>query len=100
MNTPLSRRALLKQGVTAVLLSGAGISMHARAADALVPLDPADPTAKALGYVTASANPQQNCANCAQYKGSATAASGPCGIFPGKQVTAAGYCKAWVKRAG
>jgi hypothetical protein len=32
-------------------------------------------------------------------KGAAGAAKGPCVIFPGKEVPAAAYCKAWAKKA-
>lgn len=69
----------------------------ARAADATA-LDPDDPTAKALGYVTASAKAGANCANCLQFKGAQGAAMGPCGIFPGKQVASAGWCLSWGKK--
>jgi hypothetical protein len=35
-----------------------------------------------------------------QYTGKAGAASGPCNIFPGKDVAAAGWCKVWVLKPG
>lgn len=63
------------------------------------PLDPNDPTAKALGYVKTSPNPAQICANCSQFQGSASDASGGCKIFPGKQVAAGAYCKSWAKKS-
>ena len=50
-----------------------------------------DPTAKALEYTEHSTQEGQSCANCNLYQGG-TAASGPCFIFPGKGVAAAGWC--------
>lgn len=41
----------------------------------------------------------QACAGCQLYSGKPGDASGPCGIFPGKQVAAKGWCSAWVKKA-
>jgi hypothetical protein len=77
----------------------------AQAAD----LDPKDPQAVALGYVTDATKadkakyPQyaagQNCANCQQYQGKASDPTGGCTLFGGRNVTAKGWCSAWVKRA-
>jgi hypothetical protein len=86
----------------------AGVAlMSARIAYA-ADLDPADPQAVALGYVTDAAKvdkakyPQfaagQNCASCKQYQGKAGDATGGCTIFGGKNVAAKGWCSAWVKR--
>lgn len=41
----------------------------------------------------------QMCSNCALYTGKAGEASGPCGIFPGKQVASKGWCSAYAKKA-
>jgi hypothetical protein len=41
----------------------------------------------------------QMCSNCTLYTGKAGDAGGPCGIFPGKQVAAKGWCSAYVKKA-
>jgi len=62
-----------------------------------------DAQAKALGYkndANQSARPSkdQECANCLHYKGT-SGDSGPCEIFPGKEVAAKGWCSAWVKKA-
>jgi len=46
-----------------------------------------------------SFKPGQNCANCSLYAGDKGAASGPCGLFMFKDVTAAGWCNAWEKKA-
>ena len=96
MKELFSRRALITKGLIAsIMVPALGLvanTVHAQN----VPLDPGDATAKALGYVTSSTNPAQNCANCAQYKGTPGATTGGCTIFPGKDVAAAAYCKAWV----
>ena len=76
-----------------------GLLAGTRAFGQGVALDPNDPTAKGLAYVVSSPNPQQKCSNCAQYTGAAGAAKGNCVIFPGKEVAAGGYCKAWLKKA-
>ena len=62
-------------------------------------LDPNDPTAKALGYVTQSTKSGEKCSNCNQFQGSAGSTQGPCTIFPGKSVAAAGWCMTWVKKS-
>jgi len=105
----IARRALLKAAVTgAVALPLMGLATEARADAALVVLTPADPIAKALGYVEDSATvdakanpmhkPDQSCANCVQYKGKPGDARGGCNIFAGKSVNAKGWCKTWAKK--
>jgi hypothetical protein len=105
----VSRRDALKQ---VMLLMGAAAAVRsvdsAHAAD-LPHLDPADPTAKALGYtndakaVNATAFPQfkagSACNNCMQFQGKAGDAFGPCTIFAGKAVNANGWCTVYVKKA-
>lgn len=71
-------------------------------------VDPAGAQAKALGYSHDAASvdtakfsnfkPGSNCKNCQLYLGGDE--WGGCGIFPGKQVNAQGWCSAWVKKAG
>lgn len=78
------------------------------AAGPLPALDPKDPQAVALGYVTDASTldpsknppfaPGRHCANCVQFKGAATDAQAPCGIFAGKSVAAAGWCKVWAPK--
>lgn len=89
-----SRRAVLKGilGIPVVAIAGFQSASHA----AMLPMD--DPTAKALSYTEKSTTDGQTCANCGIYQGG-TAASGPCPIFPGKDVAAAGWCKSWVAKA-
>jgi len=110
MHNKLSRRTILKTGlIAAALIPVAGLGSSRADAAALPALDPADPTAKALGFMTdatkvdAAANPTykatQKCANCAQYQGKPTDASGACNIFAGKSVPATGWCKVWVQKS-
>jgi hypothetical protein len=99
-NEKLSRRVLLSQAIaTAALIPGFVLSRHAIGAAAM-PLDPADPTAKALAYTETSAKPDQKCANCAQYQGKAGDARAGCSIFAGKTVAGTGWCSVWAKKAG
>ncbi|WP_329743494.1 high-potential iron-sulfur protein [Dyella sp. A6] len=93
-----SRRRFLKiaAGTAAVAVVG-GFPRFARAAD-LPHLTDADPTAKALGYVadaSTTKNPKHtpgaDCANCQFYTGGPTG-FGPCQLFPGKAVSAKGWC--------
>lgn len=89
------------------LLGSLGVPLLAEPALALAPkLNPADPAAVAVGYVEKANTvdtkrfpafkPGQNCANCSlimlQYS-----PYRPCKIFPGKLVSANGWCSAWVK---
>ena len=109
MQKTISRRAIVKGG----LIAGAIVPIlsvtpwEARAA-ALPPLDPSDPTAKALGFVVdstkvdASANPThkptQKCGTCAQFQGKAGEATGGCNIFAGHSVPQGGWCKVWAQK--
>jgi hypothetical protein len=99
MNHGMTRRVLLRNAVAfSALLPAAGLLMQRAVAQAPA-LDPSDPTAKALAYVTVSTTAGSTCGNCAQFQGKAGAQTGPCTIFPGKSVAAAGWCKGWVKKA-
>jgi hypothetical protein len=101
---------------TTLMLAAAGLSALAlgtaprrivAASPAL--LDPNDPSAKALGYVSdaTSLDPEKNppfkpgshCANCVQYTGAQGSASGPCSLFPGKLVAANGWCRVWAAKS-
>ncbi len=75
----------------------------------LVQLTEDDPVATALGYrhdatqVDAAKYPRhaagQVCSNCIQFRGAAGDAWGPCGLFPGKLVNAAGWCNGYAPKA-
>lgn len=97
-----------------VMLATVGVSALALAARrgeaaTAAQLDPNDPAAKALGYVSdvskldTKSNPQfkagSHCGNCAQFNGAATAATAPCNIFPGKVVANNGWCRVWAPKA-
>ena len=100
-DAPLSRRHLLQKLTLAVpLLPLAAARLNvARAADAPL-LSPDAAEAKAVKYVedaskAQGALPGSTCANCALYQGHTGSAVGPCQIFAGKQVRAAGWCSSW-----
>jgi hypothetical protein len=89
-----------------VAAAAAAIALPAAADTA--PLSETDPTAQALGYkadgsqVDAAKFPkhttQQQCSNCNFFQGAG--ASGPCQLFPGKSVSAKGWCSAYAAKAG
>jgi hypothetical protein len=93
-NNEISRRAVLKGLAAIPVIAALGYHSSANAAK----VSPDDPTAKALAYTEHSTQPDKHCGNCNLYQGG-TAASGPCPIFPGKEVVATGWCKSWVKKA-
>ena len=99
-NEKFTRRAMLNQAIAAAAFIPAFVLTRQAVGAAATPLDPADPTAKALSYAEASAKPDQKCANCAQFQGKAGDSRGGCSIFPGKTVAAAGWCSVWAKKAG
>ena len=111
MHSKISRRALVKNGLMAgAFIPALGLVAGTAGAAALPPLDPKDPTAQALGFVTdaskvdATANPtfkpSQKCSTCAQYQGKASDATAGCNIFSGKSVPAGGWCKVWAQKPG
>ena len=96
-----SRRSLLKRVVLGVSLAplAAGLTHRAAAAPAML-VSPGSAEAKAVQYTedakTAhTTQPGSSCANCALYQGADGSTQGPCQIFPGKEVKAAGWCSSW-----
>ncbi|RDS83847.1 High potential iron-sulfur protein [Dyella monticola] len=94
-----SRRRFLKlaAGTAAAAVMVSGLPRVARADD-LPHVSEADPTAKALGYVEDASTskdpkrkPGDTCVNCQFYTG-APSGYGPCQLFPGKSVSAKGWC--------
>ncbi len=83
-------------------------SRTARAAD-LPAVAEADATAAALGYKEDTTKvdaakypnhkPEQACANCNLAQAAQADGRLPCTIFPGKAVSAKGWCAAYVKKA-
>ena len=111
MQNKFSRRAIVKGGLIAgACIPAMGFLAGTATAAGLPLLDPSDPTAKALGFVSnaatvdAAANPTykptQKCATCAQFQGNAGDATGPCTIFAGHSVPKGGWCKVWAQRPG
>ena len=99
-----SRRRLLKKcaiGIAMMPIARFEISTAFAADAALVSVN--DPTAKALKYVenaskASAAKPGSKCSNCMFYQGAAGAAQGPCTVFAGKHVKAAGWCASWTAK--
>src|SRR6266403_357825 len=111
MKSKISRRAVVRDGLIAgAFIPALGLLADSATAAGLPALDPKDPTAQALGFVTdagkvdAKANPTfkptQKCSTCAQYQGKATDATAGCNIFAGKSVPAGGWCKVWAQKPG
>jgi hypothetical protein len=100
MSLPMTRRRLLRQlalGAT-VPLAAAAWRTSAAADTPLLAVDAAE--AKAVKYVenagqAKDAQPGSTCANCGLYQGPEGSSRGPCMIFPGKDVKAAGWCTSW-----
>jgi len=84
-------------GIGALPLAGLLHPEASRAAD-LPKLSLEDPTAKALNYVEQSTTEGQQCNNCQFWQGG-DVDWGPCPLFPGKSVSAQGWCKSWTKKA-
>jgi hypothetical protein len=110
MQSSFSRRDVVKAalvaGVFIPLVNQPAIGAGAE----LPPLDPNDPTAKSLGFVTdttkvdSSLNPThqpaQKCGTCAQFQGKLGDARGGCNIFSGHSVPQGGWCKVWAQKPG
>ncbi len=97
----LSRRLFLQRLSLAVSVAplAAGALRVAQAGDAAL-LSAKSPEAKAVQYTEDAKSAKgaaagSTCANCALYQGANGSAQGPCQIFPGKQVKAAGWCSSW-----
>lgn len=103
-DSELNRRQLLTN-ILLCTLNAAGVSSVNAANEKL---DPADPVAKNLGYVDNALKVDvkkyptyakgQTCANCSLIQ-LRYGPMRPCSLFPGKMVTARGWCNAWVPRA-
>jgi hypothetical protein len=96
----LTRRQVLRRLTALAALVPPG-ALLARSAQAAAPLlSAAAPEAKAVQYTedarsAKGAGAGANCASCALYQGAAGSAQGPCQLFPGKEVKAAGWCTSW-----
>jgi hypothetical protein len=100
-STSASRRQLLKRLILGMSVAPvAALSVRAALAAPAPLLQVGAPEAKAVKYVedaghAKGANPGSNCANCALYQGANGSIQGPCQLFPGKDVKAAGWCSSW-----
>lgn len=120
-----SRRQFLKMGVTAVAVGSVLKSVSAlaeekrrgggdtKSADSNM-VDEKSPAAQGVKYhaditkvkdKTVMIDRQgvkfkdQKCSGCGLYTGKPGDKTGPCMVFPGKQVTANGFCTSWNKKA-
>jgi hypothetical protein len=100
----LTRRSVLKRLTLGAVVAPAAAAFIPRSvatdAASVPPLAVDAPEAKAVKYVENAALakdrvPDSSCANCGLYQGAAGAAQGPCQLFPGKSVKAAGWCSSW-----
>lgn len=97
----LSRRLLLQRlalGASLAPLVSAGMRSALASPASLLSVDA--PEAKAVKYVedvskARGATPGSSCANCGLYQGKSGSTQGPCQLFPGKDVKAAGWCSSW-----
>jgi hypothetical protein len=98
--SPLSRRRLFRLALAASLAPVmAGSARSVFAADAPL-LAVSAPEAQAVKYVedarqAQGAQPGNSCANCGLYQGAEGSVQGPCQLFAGKDVKAAGWCTSW-----
>ncbi len=107
-NNPISRRNFL--GKTAVAAAAVAVGRTAIApAMAADMVDPTEAQAASLGYVADASTVDtakyaryksgQACSNCQLYSGADGADMGPCGIFGGRNVKAAGWCNVYAPKA-
>jgi hypothetical protein len=97
----LSRRRLLRRlalGACVAPLAAGALRPTLAASAPLLSMDA--PEAKAVKYVenakdAPGATAGNNCANCGLYQGPNGSTEGPCQLFPGKAVKAAGWCTSW-----
>jgi High potential iron-sulfur protein len=97
----LSRRRLLRRfalGAALAPLAAGRLRVSLAASAPLLSVDA--PEAKAVSYVedakdAKGAAPGSNCASCGLYQGPNGSTQGPCQLFPGKEVKAAGWCSSW-----
>ena len=92
----VNRRDFLKlSGSTVIGLTLGSTVLKAQAQEQL---SADDATAKALKSTPNSTVEGANCANCMYVQGADGEQHRPCNIFPGKLVSADGWCSAWVKK--
>lgn len=96
-----SRRKFMQKWVLGAALAPLAMARLTVSHAADLPLlSPDDPAARKVKYTEDAATEKSavkdnKCANCALYEGAYGSAQGPCQIFPGKHVKAAGWCSSW-----
>ena len=101
LHSPGRRRLLQRFALGVPLAALATVCARNAGAGPSAPLlDASSPEARAVKYVEDAAQAVgaaagNRCANCALYQGADNSAQGPCQIFPGKEVRAAGWCSSW-----
>ncbi len=103
-----TRRTFCKLTVGTVVAAPIVNSTIASAGGHLPKIEESDPQAMALGYLHdatavdgskhANYADGQVCSNCVLYQGKEGDDWGPCGVFPGKEVAAGGWCTAYNKK--
>jgi High potential iron-sulfur protein len=103
-----ARRRFLKLATAGLVAAPFGGMLAMRRARGQQKVSPEDEMAQQLGYhedasaVDVGAWPtyeeSQNCANCQLFEFAEGEEFGPCQIFGGQLVAAAGWCSAWVER--
>ena len=104
LGAAVTRRALVKNLSMAAAACVLPAARQSRAAEP-PHLDGKDPAAVKLGYVENASQVDvkkypayvkgSNCDNCLLLQGAAGAHYRPCNLFPGKLVSAAGWCSGW-----
>ncbi|SDL29436.1 Tat (twin-arginine translocation) pathway signal sequence [Modicisalibacter muralis] len=99
-----SRRDFMRHSLfgLAALPLGAGMLSSRALAQELTPLDPENPQAKALNYVTdasqasghAAYEEGETCANCMFFQ----QANNGCQLFPQNSVAPEGWCQSWTAK--
>jgi High potential iron-sulfur protein len=96
-----TRRRLLHRfalGVSLAPFAAGGLRQSLAASAPLLSVNA--PEARTVKYVedakdAQGATPGSHCGNCALYQGPDGSSEGPCQLFPGKAVKAAGWCSSW-----
>jgi hypothetical protein len=94
---------LLTTGIAALPFIGL-LGQRRVHAQELPKVEESDPTAQALSYVhdasqSDKAPAEQLCSNCQFYAGAEGEEWGPCALFPGKAVSANGWCTGWSQKS-
>jgi hypothetical protein len=108
MKSQCNRRQFLTQvavGVSAISVARIGLAEEEKGK-----LDPNDPYAKAMGFVTDTNNAdkakfpkhtvEQSCAKCQLFTGTESDEWAPCSFFGKRLVPSTGWCRNWKPKEG